>query len=254
MKLEDFVKETVRPGQPLVAAAWNNLVEGLDAVIQKVLAAGTFALSVTIPTNAGIDLTTVRVTAVSGDLAFEAVRLPGGKHVLADLKPGSYVVRAEAPGCAPVSQTVVIGQAAQTLSLALTPSGAAMPDLFGVKLRDALAALKANGITAPRVLDVTGKGELPDSPSPEAAEAAVLAQWPPTKTPLAAGAGVHLVIAVVPKPTVMVEVPSLIGLTEAKAREVLAAKGLKLNKVTVAQKKTTTTSTELDPGDVATNF
>jgi hypothetical protein len=251
MKLEDFVKVTVKPGEPLVAAAWNNLVEGLDAVIQKLRAMNDFALRVTIQ-NAGIDLGSVRVTAVdqAGNLAFEAVRPvpPGKDHVFASLNPGTYQVRAEAPGFAPNSKTVEIKQAAEILSLTLAPSGSVMPDLFGLKLRDALAALKTNGITTPRVLDVTGKGELPDSPSPEAADAAVLAQWPPSKTPVAAGDAVHLIIAVVPKPTVMAEVPNLIGLTEVDARKLLESKGLKLGTVTVAQPRATGSTVPLPHG------
>jgi hypothetical protein len=239
----------VLAGQPLAAQLWNDLVDALDAVIQAVLGATTFGLRVTIQ-NADIDLATVRVTAVdqASMLAYEAVRPvpPDKDHVFASLKPGTYQVLAEAPGFAASNPaSVTIHEAGQTLSLFFWSKAPALPALFGLKLRDALTALATAGITAVHVLDVTGKTESPTSPSPEAADAPVLAQLPPAGQPVPLGGAAQLVIAVVPKPPVMVQVPSLVGLTDTDARKLLAGMGLQLGTAVVAQPRTSPSETPI---------
>ncbi|HTG33687.1 MAG TPA: PASTA domain-containing protein [Thermoanaerobaculia bacterium] len=253
MKLEDFVKTLVQPGQPLSAQLWNDNVEALAELVTLALAADTFSLRVTV--QGAADPAAVRVTAVdqATHLAFEAVRpvFPDKDHLFAALKPGTYELRAEAQGFKPATDAVTIAPAAQpqTKTLTLAPSGALMPDLFGAKLRDALKALSTAGINVSRVVDVTGKDEPWANPSQDAADAAVLAQLPPAGERMAAGDTAHLVIAVVPKPMVMVEVPVLTGLTEADARKLLESKGLKLGTVTVAQKRTPGSTGSFDTAD-----
>jgi hypothetical protein len=250
MALKDFVKTLVQPGQPLSAQLWNDNVEALGELVQRALAVDTVALSVTVQGDA--DPMAVRVTAVdqATHLVYEAVRPvpPRSDHTFAALKTGTLELRAEAPGFTPAAETVQVAPSAQpqTKTLTLARSNRVMPAVFGMKLRDAIAELAKLPIVVDRVLDVTGGDEPPRNPSPEGADAVVLAQLPAAAALLGTGNTAQLVIAVVPRPVVSAEVPDLTGMTVDEARRALEAKGLQLGTVTEARRRVTgSTSTEI---------
>src|SRR5437016_7800922 len=102
MDLTPFVPTLVRPGQPLTAQAWNDLVGGIDAAHQF-LRASLHTVHVQI-TNTDIDLRNVRVTATRNDAPpVEAVRpvTAVGEHVLSRLDAGAWTITADAAGFRP---------------------------------------------------------------------------------------------------------------------------------------------------------
>src|SRR5262249_9695664 len=99
MDLKPFIKKTVKPGEPLTAQAWNDVLEGIDQLHQFVVAS-RHTLRVTI-TNPEIDPEQVRVAASRSDGApVEAVRpvAPGKQHTLSGLDAGAWTVSAELAG------------------------------------------------------------------------------------------------------------------------------------------------------------
>lgn len=239
MELKPFIKKTVKPGEPLTAQAWNDILDAVDGAYQF-LKASLHTVRVTI-TNPGLDPELVRVTASRVDAApVEAVRPipPGKEHVLSRLEPGAWTVTAEAPGFQTATATVTITDASPetSLSLALQQTGTFMPDLFGKPLAAARAELATAKLALVRLLDFNGRELPPQNPGSENDAAPVLVQSPPANVTLLVNAGVALVIAVPVQVEAAVEVPSLAGLTQLEAQKALEAIGLVVGKVTVLQK------------------
>lgn len=237
MELKPFIKKTVKPGEPLTAQAWNDILDAVDGAYQF-LKASLHTVRVTI-TNPGLDPELVRVTASRVDAApVEAVRPipPGKEHVLSRLEPGAWTVTAEAPGFQTATATANITDASPetSISLALQQIGAFMPDLFGATLATAKAELGKVGIPLLRLLDFNGRDLPPQGPGND--DAPVLVQWPPASVPLPPNGGARLVIAVPVQVEPAVEVPSLAGLTQLEAQKALEAIGLALGKVSILQK------------------
>lgn len=240
MDLQPFVPTLVRPGQPLTAQGWNDLVGGIDAVYQF-LRATLHTVHVRI-TNPEVDARDVRVTATRADAApVESVRptAPDGEHVLTRLEPGAWTLTADLAGYQSASTPLNITDAGDTqIALALQATAQVMPDLFGLTLTTAIAALGAAGIALTRLLDFEASEYAPANPGSEQLGQPVLAQSPPAYTLVdatLAARGAALVIAVPAKLESVAEVPSLAGLTQAEAKQVLEGIGLRLGKVTVLQ-------------------
>lgn len=243
MELRPFVSTLVRPGQPLTAQGWNDLVNGIDAV-HAFLRATLHVVNVRI-TNPEVDARGVRVTATRGDAPpVEGVRPSelGGAHVLSRLEAGTWTVVAVASGYRPASATVTIADEGTTeVRLALEATAQPMPDLFGLSLTEAMAQLQGAGIALTRLLDFEGTDYAPANPGREQLSQPVLAQSPAAGTLVdsaAAARGAALVIAVPAQLESVVEVPSLAGLTQDEAKRVLEDLGLRLGKVTVLQPRT----------------
>jgi len=237
--MSTFIARHVSPGEPLTAQAWNDIVDALDAAFALIEATQhTVSVQVTAP---GADLASVRVTAVkTGSPPVQAVApvTPDTHHVLSGLVPGAYSVRAEAPGFAPATGTVTVGDTGNaSLELALTPTGPTMPDLFGSTLQSARAALSAKSIVVARLFDFSGHDLPPLNPGPEFDTSPVLVQSPAAGTVVAPGGSAMLVVAVAPKVEAAVEVPSLAGLSLAEAQKALTGLGLVLGKVKILQTK-----------------
>jgi len=240
MELKPFVRTLVRPGQPLTAQGWNDLVDGIDAV-HTFLRATLHVVTVHI-TNDGLDARDVRVTALRSDRPpVEGVRPTDatGAHTLTGLEAGSWTIVAISPGFRPATATITIADEGNTdLDLALEAEAHAMPDLFGLTLNDAIAALQASGIPLTRLLDFEGSDYAPANPGREQLAQPVLAQSPVAGALLDSAAtsrGAAAVIAVPAQLESVVEVPSLAGLTQDEAKRVLEDLGLRLGKVTVLQ-------------------
>jgi len=240
MELRPFVRNLVRPGQPLTAQAWNDLVDGIDAVHQF-LRASQHTVRVRI-TNTDVDLREVRVTATRNDAPpVEAVRplTATGEHVLSRLEAGSWTITAGAAGFRPATTPFEVTVAGETtLSLALERAANVMPDLFGAQLSLAMRLLTEAGIPFARLLDFGGKDYAPANPGNELLGQPVLAQSPAAGAlfdTARGGLGATLVVAVPAKLEAVAEVPSLAGLTQAEVKQVLEQLGLRLGKVTVLQ-------------------
>jgi len=243
MDLKPFVRTLVRPGQPLTAEAWNDVVDGIDAAHQF-LRASLHTVRVHL-TNADIDLRAVRVTASRNDAApVEAVRplTFDGEHVLSRLEAGAWTITADAVGFRPASTPLTIADAGETtLNLALEQSARVMPDLFGLRLDTSIRVLSTGGIAFARLLDFEGTEYAPANPGNEQLGQPVLAQSPPAGSLIDSSAeatGAALVIAVPAKLESVAEVPSLAGLSQTEAKQVLEKIGLRLGKVSVLQPRT----------------
>lgn len=235
MPLKPFIASHVSPGEPLTAQAWNDVIDAVAGAHQE-LQAARHTVRVKI-TNPGVLLPSVRVLALKGDSApIEAVRpvAPDVRHTLSRLEPGAYTVRAEAPGFAKAETTVNVGDQAEVeVELALNPGGALMPDVFGLPLVDALAALAERSIPVTGLFDFLGN-QL--AVTPEHNVRPVLVQWPAADGAVPPGGFARLVIGVPLTQEQSVSVPSLTGLTLAEAQAALEGLGLKLGQVDYKKK------------------
>ena len=233
MELKAFVAKNVSPGEPLTAQAWNDIVGAVDGAY-KFLQSTMHVVKVRI-TTPGLDPADARVVAVrASGPPYESVRPapPSVEHTLVGLEPGSYTLLALAAGYSPASSALTIADAGETtVELAPQPVGPFMPDLFGQKLHDALAALAAAQIPVSRLLDFNGTELAANDPGVDNTEVPVLVQSPSAGTPLAQGSSATLVVAVPVRVEPTVEVPSLAGLTQAEAQKALEAVGLILGRV-----------------------
>src|SRR5260370_32206037 len=237
MDLKQFIKKTVKPGEPLTAQGWDDLLAGVDQLYQ-LIAAARHGLRVTI-TNAEIEPERVRVSAGrAAGAPVEAVRPipPSKQHTLSGLEAGAWTVTAELAGYQTATAAVNIADPGESsIEVALTKVGNFMPDLFGATLADARKALANAGVPLVRVLDFTGR-DLPPAPSEAQSDSAPgRVQWPPAEAALPPGGGARLVIAVPIQVEPAVAVPALTSLTEPEARKALEAIGLVLGKGTNRQ-------------------
>jgi len=231
-----FIKKNVQAGEPVTAQAWNDVVNSVGAVYEHIENSEASSVKVQVAAQ-GIDLGLVRVTATRADgISIEAVRPvpPDSLHTFPGLSPGSYTIRAEAPGFEPatVSLTVAASAAPPTQNITLTKKGSFMPLTFGKTLTDALAQLVALNIAVSQVIDVTGTNVPVAQPGPAFAGAVVLMQFPPVGVPVGPGEFAQLVISAELSVEASVEMPSLLGLTMAEATKALQAVGLKAGKST----------------------
>lgn len=231
-----FIKKLASAGEPVTAQGWNDIVNGLGQVHTHLESTEATALKVQV-TTAGVDLSSVRVTAVRDDgIAIDAVAPvpPGTAHMFAGLRPGAYALRVEAPGFNPATLNVTAPEAA-VQNVALTANGAFMPQVFGQVLSDALATLAGRQIAVARILDVTGTDVPTANPGAQYASARVLMQVPYAGNPVPTGQSVQLVIAAALQAQSSVEIPPLTGLSLAEAQKALEGLGLVLGKVLTKQ-------------------
>ena len=232
MKLDPFIAKTVLPGEPLTAQAWNDIVQGVATLYAYLQATEGTQLKVTI-SNSDIDTNTARVTALGADgHVAEAVRpIPPDTHfTFADLEPGAYTIRAEAPGHDPATSAVTAPSEA-VVELSLTQNAATMPEVFGKPLEEALKALGLAEIGVARILDVAGRDVAPANPERDYLTAPVLMQLPEPGQKVPPQLRAQLVVATALQAEPAVEVPSLSGLTLEEARKALEGLGLTLGKV-----------------------
>jgi hypothetical protein len=239
MAINPNIPKTVNAGEPVTAEAWNVIVNAILSLTNYLGSTEGSSLEVSL-TNTGLNASTARVTAKRDDgVTFEAVAPvpPGTTFVFSGLRPGSYVIRAEAPGFDPATTTVT-SPAAAPVTLTLTPHGAFMPQVFGSPLQAALQQLQNSSIAVARILDVTGQDVAPANPGSEYTNAFVLVQIPDAGTPVPPEGRAQLVVAAALQVQATVEVPSFVGLTLAEAQKALEGMGLVLGTVTTKQKAT----------------
>ena len=239
MDLEPFVAKQASPGEPITAQAWNDIVLAIGSIMGFLEASTGSGLRVIVG-NAGADPLKTRVLAIADNGSVTEGALippgatesaPGGAYSIKGLVPGSYTIRAEAPGFTAASQTVTM-PVSEPLTLTMTPSAPFMPLVFGRKLNDALSELATANINVSRILDITGQEIAPGNPPAEHRDSPVLMQFPPQGEPVAVGSTAQLVIAAALELEASVEMPSLAGLSLPEARRVLDELGLVLGRVT----------------------
>jgi hypothetical protein len=199
------------------------------------------------------DLADIRVTATRADgISTEAVRPvpPDPFHTFSGLTPGSYTIRAEAPGYTPATITVAVpaGGLTATQNLTLVQQSSFMPITVGGTLTATLARLKNLQITVDQVIDVSGVFVPVANPSAVHGAARVLMQFPPPGTPVAPGESAQLVISASLVPEATSRVPSLVGMTLDEARAALDAVGLKVGPVRTGTKTAPGTGTGTGTG------
>jgi hypothetical protein len=229
----DFIRTRVEPGDPVTADAWNAIVDGLFEAQAVLKAAGGTAR--VLLTGAGLDPATARVTAArTGAPPAEAVRPTGDDphFVFPRLAEGAYAVRAEAPGFTPAQGALTVAAngavTPDPLQLALVLARGRMPNVLGLPLPQAVQQL---GAVKLRILDAAGASLPATGFAAEYNGKPVLMQWPlPGDLVPAAGVDAQLVVAApAAAPAVeLVEVPSVLGMTEQVARATLANAGLQV--------------------------
>jgi hypothetical protein len=227
-----FIKKLAGAGEPVTAQAWNDIVNALAQVHTHLESTEASALKVQIAT-AGVDLASVRVTALRADgIAIDAVAPvpPATQHTFAGLRSGAYTLRVEAPGYQVATVNVTVPDA-NVQNVPLTLNGAFMPTVFGQTLQEALGALGNAQIAVSRILDVTGTDVPTANPGAQYNESRVLMQFPQQGVPVPTGQSVQLVIAAALQAQSSVEIPPLTGLTLAEAQKALEGLGLVLGKV-----------------------
>jgi PASTA domain len=222
--------KTVSPGEPVTAEGWNAIVGGIIALTAFLNASEASSMRVVIK-NPGV--TDARVTATRDDgVTFQAVPPvpPSAEYILAGLRPGAYIIRAEAPGFN-VQTTSVTAPVATPVEVSLEANGAFMPELFGLTLRAALQELSGRKIAVSRILDVVGRDVAPANPGSAYNDQPVLAYFPAVGTAVPPSGQVQIVVSAALQVQPSVEVPSLAGLSLAEAQKALEAVGLVLGRV-----------------------
>jgi hypothetical protein len=237
MAINPNIPKAVNPGEPITSQGWNVIVSAIVAITNYLTSTEASVLKIAI-TNSGLDPNTTRVTASRDDgVTFQAVAPvpPGTNYIFSGLRPGTFTIRAEAPGFTPLTQTVTV-PSTDPVNLTLVAVGAVAPELFGSTLQAALQQLKNLNISVSRILDVVGRDVAPANPGSEYNNAPVLAQIPAHGTPVAPNENMQLVVAAALQVQPSIEIPPLFGLTLAEAQKALEGIGLVLGTVTTKQK------------------
>jgi hypothetical protein len=226
----------VKPGQPVTAQGWNEIVSGLGDLYDAVLAFGTGTVEVRVVSGEQPlqDATVVAAPLTGGGPPVAGLPPHGdvSSFVLAQLTPGAWRVFVRAPGfkAQTVDVTVPV-KAPVVVSLAL--AGVRVPDLFGVGAQAAFAQLAAAKLSVDLIFDVLGR-EVARSPLPaQYQNRPILAQLPAAGTVVdPATQRLRLVVAAALEQTPVVTMPSLIGLSLGEVNTVLNQLGLVLGTVT----------------------
>jgi hypothetical protein len=228
---------TVKAGDPVTAQAWNTIVTGVGDLYDAVLAFGHGVLDVSVRFN-GDAVTGAQVVAVpaTGDLTpIEAVQLYGTvmTYTVVGVTAGQWHVFVEAPGFQSQTQDVTI-PASGPLVFNLVAAGVVVPDLFGVTAQDALTQLSALNLNVDVILDVLGHEVPKTSLPPQYQNQPILDQLPPAGTVVDPTAQrLRLVVATALDQSLVVTMPSLVGLSYDEVASVLDGLGLKVGKTTV---------------------
>ena len=232
MAINPNIPKTVNAGEPVTAEAWNVIVKAILSLTNYLDSTQGSSLQVSL-TNTETAASLARVTATGANGAtFQAVAPvpPGTVFAFSGLAPGSYTIRAEAPGF-DVATTTVTSPAAGPVTLTLTPHGAFMPLVFGAMLQAALQQLRNSGIAVSRILDANGHDIPPANPGADNNSSLVIVQIPDAGTAVPPEGSAQLAVAAAVRIQPMIQMPSLAGLTVVEAQKALNGIGLVLGKV-----------------------
>lgn len=223
-----FTKTHVTPGEPVTAQAWNAIVDGLFEA-QSILLTGSGTVRVTLTGDAR-DIASARVVATDANgVRYDAVpqTAPSDPFVFPKLAPGAYTIAASAPSCTTANAAVTVANDGSVtpnpVPMALVSTAKRMPNVLGVKWKDAVASLQP--VNA-RALDAAGKGVPLTGFEAAYNDAPVLMQWPDPEEIIPAGKDPYVVVATVIKPTVLIPTPNFVGMTVSAAQIEAAKLGL----------------------------
>lgn len=246
------------PGDPITSEQWNNVLEAVRRIYAGMnKSVGALAIKVVNPADNNpirgaivtvkpIDPST-RVsfggTRISVD-SFGGITLPppssadpnrptrpalfvgAGENYyqVSQLVPGAYDVVVEAAGFNRVTKEITMPDDGNPLTINMPMVAAEtlfpMPNLFGMTLTQALAAVNAKEFQVIRILDSHGKDTPPGAIPDEAKTAMVLGQVPDPGTSIAKNTPIQIHISAKAEYAERIKVPDLRGLTleEAKAK------------------------------------
>lgn len=228
MALEKPALATVSAGEPVTAQGWNAIVGGLSDLYDAVLALGGEAVAVNVKSEGEpVAAALVVATPLNGGQPVLGIP-PHGKvetYLVSGLTPGAWRLHAAAPGYEPGVADIEV-PTGDTVQVDLEPTGAVMPDLFGLPAPEAVAELKSRDIQIDRIIDITGQDLPPGRKASDFDNAPVLLQLPDAGQIVPPKFPVRLVLAASLRPEAVVEVPNLRGLTLTEATAVLEDLGL----------------------------
>ena len=228
---------TVEPGRPITAQGWNGIVDGLSALYDEVLAFGRGQLAVSVQSDGQpVANATVVAEPVTGDGSpVDAIPLHGTQvnYLLTGVSEGNWRVFVSAPGfTAQTVETTVPRN--DPLVVNLATAGVVVPDLFGLGLQAAVAAMTTAGVDVDLMVDTLGHEISKIAIPAESQNSPVLAQLPPTGAVIdPSTTRMRLVVAAAIVEQPVVTMPSLIGLTQAEAARALEQIGLRLGSMSV---------------------
>jgi hypothetical protein len=227
---------TVEPGRPITAQGWNAIVDALSALYDAVLAIGSGTVTVSVQAD-GQPVVGAQVVAepVGEGQPVEGLPLFGTRstYLVTGVSDGAWRLHVSAPGF--VSQVVdVTVPATAPVTVNLVRAGTIVPDLFGLPLQGALAALSSASLGVDLILDALGQEVSRTQVPAEAQNSPVLVHYPEPGTVIdPATTRLRIVVAAALREEPIVTVPSLVGLTQSEAATALEKIGLRLGKITV---------------------
>jgi hypothetical protein len=234
MDIEKPALANASPGQPVTAQAWNALVSAILELYDALAAIDdgtTLRVSVT---HDGRLVRDAEMVASNGDLSVQAVAPLGGteQYILGGLTEGKWTLRIQAPGLKEFEEEIEMAQE-EPLKVAMESDGSvAMPDLFGLVAKEALAELGSQGISIESVFDTSGQELTRSSLTRANSDSRILYQFPATSTLInPKNERARLVVGVKLVQREFVAVPDLQGLTLEEAEKVLKENGLDLGEV-----------------------
>ncbi|MEM8960452.1 MAG: PASTA domain-containing protein [Acidobacteriota bacterium] len=238
MALDKPALARANPGQPITAQGWNGIIDAVDRLYDFAQTIGSTVFEVRVVGDGG-PIATATVVAVPASGGAPVAAIPPQidrtqSYVLGGLSAGEWTAHVTAPGfvarSVPFTAPAADAPATEPLAITLERTRAAMPDVFGMRAFEAIAALKEAGSRADVLIDITGRvlsgSNLPD----DYRSTVVLAQQPRAGETLpATGARLVLSASLVEEP--VVEMPNLVGLSPNEAKEVLGRLGLVVGEI-----------------------
>jgi hypothetical protein len=224
------------PGQPVTAQGWNELVNGLSALYDEVIAFGGATLEIGVVFS-GAPVAGAQVTAepLGDGRAAQAIPPFGSRttYLLAGLTTGNWRIHVQAAGFSRQTRDVTLPREEPLVIELLREGFVVVPKLFGIGLRGALTALTGAGLEVDLIFDTTGR-ELPRATIPPEYDAApVLVATPDVGAVVPSTTRLRLVVASALRRDPVVTMPSLIGLTLDEAKLVVERLGLRVGETTV---------------------
>jgi hypothetical protein len=228
---------TVEPGRPITAQGWNAIVAALGTLYDAVLAIGSGSVAVSVQAD-GQPVFGAQVVAepVEGTgQPVDGLPLFGTRttYLVTGVSDGAWRLFVSAPGY--VSQVIEVTVPSEApVTINLVRAGNVVPDLFGLPLTGALAALGTAGINVDLIIDALGQEISRTQVPADAQNSPVLVHLPEAGSVIdPATTRMRLVVAAALHEEPIVTVPSLVGLTQAEAATALEKIGLRLGKITV---------------------
>ncbi len=232
------------PGDPITSEGWNNIVQSIKSLYE---AHNQTASQLTVELidsadnqvvkNASVTLLAVERPPLIASYAGAGIQ----KYLVNAIAKGTYKLYAEAQGYESEKREVVVSDTGKpvniTIEMSKTQQQKAVPNLFGMKLSAAKAALDSAGFLLNRIIDSHGKEITADMLADVGARVKVLNQVPEAGLLHDVGGPVALLVSAKPAAEQRVKVPDLQGMRLNEAREALESVGLTLGETTTVTPK-----------------